>query len=88
MTVAADMKSLFQVTRKKRFDSLTDQYQRIFMVKLLLACSIITGLAWYGDKINCVNPGKYVCINTVAVWFPCVRFHRNYDYFSISVQNV
>ena len=74
MAVAADLKSLFQVTRKKRFDSLTDQYQRIFMVKLLLACSLITGLAWYGDKINCVNPGKYVYINIVAVLFPLISF--------------
>ena len=74
MTVAADLKSLFQVTRKKRFDSITDQYQRIFMVKLLLACSLITGLAWYGDKINCVNPGKYACIDIVAVLFPLLSF--------------
>ena len=74
MAVAADLKSLFQVTRKKRFDSITDQYQRIFMVKLLLACSLITGLAWYGDKINCVNPGKYAWIDIVAVLFPLLSF--------------
>ena len=29
------------------------------MVKLLLVASLITGISWYKDKINCIVPGSH-----------------------------
>jgi len=54
--VATDIKELFKISIKPRHDTITDQYNRIFMVKLLLACTIVTGISWYNDKINCLIP--------------------------------
>lgn len=61
MAVTTELKALFQISKKSRFDTFTDQYHRLFMVKLLLACTLIVGLSWYGDKINCVMPGTVIC---------------------------
>lgn len=56
--LATDFKSLFTINIKKRCDGFTDQYNRIFMVKIFLACTIITGLSWYNDDFNCVLPNE------------------------------
>ncbi|XP_057309105.1 innexin inx3-like [Hydractinia symbiolongicarpus] len=57
MSVAAtEIKDLFKIKIKPRHDSYSDQYNRIFMVKILLACTIVFGISWYKDKFNCVVP--------------------------------
>ncbi|XP_057310175.1 innexin inx3-like [Hydractinia symbiolongicarpus] len=56
--VATDIKDLFKIKIKPRHDSYSDQYNRIFMVKILLACTIVLGISWYSDKFNCVVPDE------------------------------
>ena len=63
--VASDLKNLFKIKFKIRYDPLTDRYNRMFMVKLLIACTIITGLNWYTDKVNCIVSGKNVIPNKI-----------------------
>ncbi|XP_065655481.1 innexin inx3 isoform X2 [Hydra vulgaris] len=52
--IATSLKSLLKIKVKERNDSYTDQYNRIFMVKIMLACCIIMGISWYKDAIKCV----------------------------------
>ena len=52
-----DFKDIFKIKIKPRHDSLTDQYQRIFMVKLLLISSLVMGISWFKDSVNCLVPG-------------------------------
>ena len=56
--VATDLKGLLTLNIKSRHDGYFDQYNRIFMVKLLMVTTIVMGLSWYGDSINCIIPGK------------------------------
>ena len=57
--VATDIKSMLSISIKSRHDSHTDQYNRIFMVKLLLVSSLIMGISWFQDSINCMVPGIF-----------------------------
>jgi len=41
---------LASLTTKSRTDSYSDQYNHILVVKILMACSVITGINWY--KVN------------------------------------
>ena len=52
-----DFKDIFKIKIKPRHDSLTDQYHRIFMVKLLLISSLVMGISWFKDSVNCLVPG-------------------------------
>jgi len=56
--VATDIKGMLSITIKSRYDSHTDQYNRIFMVKILMVSSLIMGFSWYSDSIDCIIPGK------------------------------
>jgi hypothetical protein len=57
--IATDLKGMLSINIKSRHDSHSDQYSRIFMVKLLLVCTIIMGISWYTDSINCIVPGAH-----------------------------
>jgi len=54
--ITGDLKKLFNFKYKVRNDSPTDQYNRMFMVKALLAAAFLTGLSWYKDTIKCIIP--------------------------------
>ena len=55
---SSDLKSLFTISIKTRYDSLSDQFNRIFMVKLLLVSTVIMAVSWYQDDVHCIVPGK------------------------------
>jgi len=57
--VATDIKGMLSITIKSRHDSHTDQYNRIFMVKLFLVCSLVMGISWFNDSINCIVPESH-----------------------------
>lgn len=57
--VATDIKGMLSISIKSRHDSHTDQYNRIFMVKLCLVCSLIMGISWFQDSINCIVPDSH-----------------------------
>lgn len=48
------IKSLLAVKIKPRQDGYCDQYIRIFMLKVMMAGALLTGLNWYSDKIQCI----------------------------------
>jgi len=68
--VATDLKGILTLNIKSRHDGFTDQYSRIFMVKLLMVSTIVMGLSWYGDNINCIIPGKITHIHTLQISLP------------------
>lgn len=54
--ISTDIKSLLTIAVKSRSDGFTDQFNRIYMVKMLLVCSMIMGLSWFKDSIKCIVP--------------------------------
>lgn len=69
--VATDLKGLLTLNIKSRHDGYLDQYNRIFMVKLLMVATIVMGLSWYGDSIHCIIPGK-VRLHTPSLHDGCI----------------
>lgn len=57
MTITDSIKQILTVSIKPRTDAYTDQYSRIFMVKLTMVGALLVGLNWYTDKITCIQPG-------------------------------
>ena len=56
--LTGNIKSLLQVQIKPRHDSYTDQFHRILMVKVCMAASMLLGLTWFKDTINCIVPSN------------------------------
>ena len=57
--IASDLKGLLSFsTLKSRYDSLSDQYNRILMVRLLLVISVVMMVSWYKDSVHCIVPGE------------------------------
>lgn len=56
MGIAGDVKDLLSISIKTRHDAYTDQFSRIFLVKLMMCAAFFTGMNWYSDKINCIVP--------------------------------
>lgn len=56
MAVTDSIKSILSVKTKPRHDTYSDHYSRIFMVKVMMVATLLTGMSWYNDKINCVIP--------------------------------
>ncbi|XP_057309781.1 innexin inx3-like [Hydractinia symbiolongicarpus] len=56
--VTGDIKKLFNFKYKTRNDSITDQYNRVYMVKAMMVAAFLTGMKWYKDITTCVIPGK------------------------------
>ena len=54
--ITGNIKKLLQLKFKKRHDSLTDQYNRIFMVKMFMISSMILGLNWFKGTFRCIVP--------------------------------
>lgn len=57
--VATDLKGMLSISIKSRHDSHSDQYSRIFMIKLLLVCTVVMGISWYSDSITCIIPDAH-----------------------------
>ena len=64
--LAQDIKSMLTIKAKPRHDDYTDQFHRIFMVKICMVSSLLLGLNWMKDTITCIIPktaeisGSYV----------------------------
>ena len=56
--IIGSVRDIINVTLKTRHDSYTDQYNRIFMVKMMFVGTILLGLNWYHDKIKCIVPSN------------------------------
>ena len=56
MAVIDDIKKTLSVKFKTRHDTFTDQFTRIFMVKLMMVGSLLIGLNWFNDSIACIVP--------------------------------
>ena len=55
--ITGSIKGLLQIKFKPRHDPFTDQFNRIFMVKMTLVSSMLLGLNWFKDTITCIVPG-------------------------------
>lgn len=57
MGIANDIKDMLSVSRKQRHDALTDQFSRVFMLKICMVATLFVGMNWYKDDITCVIHG-------------------------------
>ena len=48
--ITGNIKSLLQVKFKARHDNYTDQFNRIFMVKIAMVSSMLLGLNWFKEN--------------------------------------
>ena len=64
--IASDIKDLITINIKHRHDDLSDQYNRVFMVKLCLVSSLIMSVSWFKDSIKCIVPGR--CLIIASKW--------------------
>lgn len=86
MAITDSIKQILSVKIKPRHDSYTDQFSRIFMVKVMMIGALLVGLNWYSDKISCIIPGTaeidggfvgQACwINGLYVYEE-IRYHEN-----------
>lgn len=56
MVVLGTLKDILTVSFKQRHDSYSDQFNRIFMTKMLLIASIVIGVDYFSDQVNCMIP--------------------------------
>jgi len=54
--ITGSIKSLLTIKAKTRHDTYTDQFHRIFMVKMCMVASLLLGLNWLKDTITCIIP--------------------------------
>lgn len=52
--VAGSIKEIVSIKIKARHDTVTDQYNRIFMTKMCIICSAIIGVNYFNDKVSCI----------------------------------
>jgi len=52
--VAGSIKEIVSIKIKARHDSISDQYNRIFMVKMCIISSAIIGVNYFNDKVSCI----------------------------------
>ena len=78
--IGGDIKDLLSIKIKSRYDNFGDQFHRILMVKVLLVCSLIMGMSWFKDSINCIVPesanidAEFV---SAACWIQGVYIYRD-----------
>jgi len=54
-----NIKKLLLVKIKARQDSYTDQFSRLFMVRMLLVVALLTSISWMKDQLNCLVPKSH-----------------------------
>ena len=52
--ISGNIKEILAIKLKQRHDSITDQFNRILMVKLLVIFSIVTSMEFFSDKVSCM----------------------------------
>lgn len=48
--------NLINIQIKSRPDSVSDQINRVFLVRIMLIGTLIVGLNWYRDRVSCIVP--------------------------------
>ncbi|XP_066936015.1 innexin shaking-B-like [Clytia hemisphaerica] len=53
-SLVESVREILSVSQKTRYDSFSDRYNRIFMVKVMIVGTLFLGFNWYADKIHCM----------------------------------
>ena len=54
--ITGSIKDVLSIKLKQRDDDYTDQFSRIFMVKMFVISSLIMSVDYFSDKVNCIIP--------------------------------
>lgn len=91
MGIVDDVKGILSVKIKPRQDSYSDQFSRIFLLKLMFVAAFFTGMDWYNDSLKCINPfgldggfmGSSCWINGFYV-YENIRYHEDeFGYYGL-----
>jgi len=86
MAITDSIKGILSIKLKPRSDSFTDQFCRILMMKIMMIGTLVVGLNWYSDKVNCIIPGSAGVSGgfvSSACWinglyiYKDIKFHKN-----------
>ncbi|XP_057309797.1 innexin inx3-like [Hydractinia symbiolongicarpus] len=69
--IVGDLKDLLSFKYKTRSDTLTDQFNRVLMVKFMLVAGFLTGLNWYSDEFECIVPSTLTGVSGTYVSQAC-----------------
>jgi len=92
MGITDSVKDILTVKIKPRHDSYSDQFSRILMVKVMMVGTLLVGLNWYSDKMQCImSSGATVGGGFVssACWinglyiFREIGYHSDVGYYGI-----
>ena len=53
---ATILRDIFSVQLKSRLDGKTDQFNRIFMSRVLMAASMLMSVDYFSDDVSCMTP--------------------------------
>ena len=85
MAIIDEVTGILHIKIKPRQDSYSDQFSRIFLLKVMFIGALFTGISWYSDKINCLIPKDQTDVSFVssACWingvyiYEEIRTHSN-----------
>ena len=58
MILSDSFKDIISIKIKPRVDDYADQVSRIFIVKMLLLCTLVTSLDFFNDTMSCIRSGN------------------------------
>jgi len=79
MAITDNIKQILKIKIKPRHDSYSDQFSRIFMVKIMIIGTLLIGLNWYSEKMKCITTGSSVDGGFVAqaCWINGIYIYRD-----------
>ena len=69
--IAGSIKSILAVKLKTRHDSYTDQVSRIFVAKMFIVASLVLGVDWFQDTVQCITPSTITELKSKFVHSAC-----------------
>ena len=71
LLISGSIQDVLSIKLKHRSDSFTDQFSRIFMVKMLIISSLITSMEFFSDTVSCIVPNQSGSLNLEFVHSAC-----------------
>ena len=62
--ISESFKDIVNIKFKSRDDDLTDQFSRIFVVKMLIMSALVTSLDFFNDEMACIRPTNSKVLRT------------------------
>ena len=81
--LAESISTIVAVKIKERHDSFTDQYNRLFMVKMCVLSSALIGFNYFHDSVSCIIANNYGLGKSFvgsACWIQGSSLHKKWSF--------